>query len=95
MGIPLKAFDCKRVEKLSRNNSIDDNSDEVPELSPVILVKIYLYFAANSFYRRRETSTSCVETKREKKLPSVCKAKNYWKSHVQAHALFFGFYKWA
>ena len=50
MGIPLKAFDCKRVEKLLREtDSIDDNADEVPELSPVILVKIYLYFAANSF----------------------------------------------
>ena len=52
MGILLKAFDCA-------------NSDEVPELSPVILDKIYLHFAANSF-RRRETLTSCVETKREK-----------------------------
>ena len=57
------------------------------------LVKIYLYFAASSFLRGRGTLTSCLETKREKKLSSVCKAKNYWKSHVQAHALFFAFYK--
>ena len=44
-------------------DSIDDNSDEVPELSPVILVKIYLYFAANLFWRKRGISTNCVETK--------------------------------
>ena len=60
MGIPLKAFDCKNE---LRTDSVDDNSDEEPKLSPVILVKIYLYFAANSFWRRRETLTSCVETK--------------------------------
>ena len=60
MGIPLKAFDCKNE---LRTDSVDDNSDEVPELSPVILVKIYLYFAANSFWRRRKTLTSCIETK--------------------------------
>ena len=86
MGIPLKAFDCK-------NELREISSDEVPELSPVSLVKIYLYFAANSFLRGRGTLTSCLETKREKKLSSVCKEKNYWKSHVQAHALFFAFYK--
>ena len=93
MGIPLKTFDCKNEWR----NSIDDNSDEVPELNPVILVKIYPYFAANSVWRRGAL-TSCVETTREKpkvrekKLSSVCKAKNYWKSHVQADALSFAFY---
>ena len=46
LGIPLMAFDCKNE---LRTDSIDDNSNGVPELSPVILVKIYLYFAANSF----------------------------------------------
>ena len=46
MGIPIKAFDCKNE---LRTDSVDDNSDEVLELSPVIMVKIYLYFAANSF----------------------------------------------
>ena len=60
MRIPLKAFNCKNE---LRTDSVDGNSDEVPELSPVILVKIYLYFAANSFLRRRETLTSCVEMK--------------------------------
>ena len=40
------AFDC---ENELRTDSVDDNSDEGPELSSVILVKIYLYFAANSF----------------------------------------------
>ena len=40
MGIPVKAFDCKNE---LRTDSVDDNSDEVLELSPVILVKIYLY----------------------------------------------------
>ena len=60
MGIPLKAFYCKNE---LRTDSVYDNSDEVPELSPVILVKIYLYFAPNLFWRRRETLTSCVETK--------------------------------
>ena len=43
MGIPQKAFDCKNE---LRNY---DNSDEVPELSPVILVKMYLYLTADSF----------------------------------------------
>ena len=37
MGIPLKASDCKNE---LRTDSVDDNSDEVSELSPVILVKI-------------------------------------------------------
>ena len=37
MRIPLKAFDCKNE---LRTDSVDDNSDEVLELSPVILVKI-------------------------------------------------------
>ena len=47
MGIPLKAFDCKNeLRELLRDRY---NSDEVPELSPVSLVKIYLYFAVNSF----------------------------------------------
>ena len=32
---------------------------------------------------------------RETELSSVCKAKNYWKSLVQAHALLFAFYEWA
>ena len=46
MGISQKAFDCKNE---LRNRLIDDDSDEIPEFNPVILVKIYLYFAANSF----------------------------------------------
>ena len=33
MGIPLKAFNCKNE---LRTDSVDDNSDEVLELSPVI-----------------------------------------------------------
>ena len=45
-GDSPQAFDCKNE---LGTDSIDDNSDKVPELSPVILVKIYLYFAANSF----------------------------------------------
>ena len=68
MGIPLKTFDCKNEWR----NSIDDNSDEVPELSPVILVKIYLYFAANSVRRRRGTLTSCVETKSKGEKVVIC-----------------------
>ena len=38
MGIPHKEFDCKNE---LRNRFIDGNSDEIPELSPAILVKIY------------------------------------------------------
>ena len=93
-GFPCR---CSTVRTSWETDSIYDDSDKVPELSPVIFVKIYLHFAANSFWRRRRgTLSSCVETKREKKLSSLCKAKNYWKSHVQAHALmFFAFYKWA
>ena len=69
MGIPLKAFDCKNE---LRTDSIDDNSDEVPELSPVILVKIYLYFAADSFWSRRGTLTSCAETKTKREKVVIC-----------------------
>ena len=69
MGIPLKVFDCR---KELRNRFHDDNSDEVPELSPVIVVKIYLYFAANSFWRRRRTLTSCVETKSKGDKVVIC-----------------------
>ena len=56
----------------------------------MILVKIYFYFAANSFRRKRGTLTSCAETKgkgEKKRLSIVCKTKNYWKSLLQAHAL--------
>ena len=95
MGIPLKEFDCKNeLRELLRDRY---NSDEVPELSPVSLVKIYLYFAVNLYFEEEEKHKLAVQKLkvREKKLSSVCKAKNYWKSHVQAHALFFAFYKWA
>ena len=85
-----------RLQERVERDSIDDNSDEAPELRPVILVKIYFYFAANSFRRKRRTLTSCAETKSKgEKLSFVCKTKNYWKNLVQAHALFFAFYKWA
>ena len=57
-------------------DSIDDNSDKVPELRPVILVKIYFSFATNSFRRKRGTLTNCAETKSKgKKLSFVCKTK--------------------
>ena len=57
----------------------------------MILAKIYYYFAANSFQRKRGKLTRCAETKvREKKLSFVCKTKNYWKRLVQAHALQMG-----
>ena len=69
MGIPLKAFDCGTSLE---TDSIDDNSDEVPEHSPVILVKIYLYFAANSFWRRIGTLTSCVETNSKREKVVIC-----------------------
>ena len=47
----VREFSSRRsiVRTSCETDSIDDNSDEAPELSPVILVKIYLYFAANSF----------------------------------------------
>ena len=68
MGIPLKAFDCKNeLRELLRDRY---NSDEVPELSPVSLVKIYLYFAANSFWRGR--GTSCLETKSKGEKVVIC-----------------------
>ena len=38
-SLMIKAIDCKNE---LRTDSIDDNSDEGPELSPVILVKIDL-----------------------------------------------------
>ena len=72
MGIPLKVFDCNNELTNRFHMAIDDNSDDVPELSPVILVKIYLYFAANSLWRRRETLTSCVETKSKGEKVVIC-----------------------
>ena len=38
----------------------------------MILVKIYLYFAANSFWRRRGTLTSCAETKSKGEKVVIC-----------------------
>ena len=38
----------------------------------MILVKIYLYFAADSFSRRREILTSCVETKSKGEKVVIC-----------------------
>ena len=46
MGIPSRRSIVRRVEE---TDSIDDNSDYVPELSPVILVKIYLYLLQTHF----------------------------------------------
>ena len=62
----------------------------------MILVKIYFYFAANSFWRKRETLTSYAETKSKGDRVVIClQGKNYWKSLVQAQALHFVFRKWA
>ena len=38
----------------------------------MILVKIYLYFAANSFLRKRETLTCCAETKSKREKVVIC-----------------------
>ena len=96
MGIDGDSPQGVRLQERVEKDSINDNSDEVPEFMPVILVRIYFYFAANSFRRKRGTLTSCAETKSKgEKLSLVCKTKNYGKSLVQAHALFFAFYKWA
>ena len=38
----------------------------------MILVKIYFYFAANSFRRKRGALTSCVETKSKGEKVVIC-----------------------
>ena len=38
----------------------------------MILVKIYFYFAANSFRRKRGTLTSCAETKSKREKVVIC-----------------------
>ena len=81
----------ERVEK-----EIDDN--EVPELRPVILVKIYFYFAANSFRRKRGTSTSCAGTKSEGEKVVICmQDKELLEKPCTSSCFinFFAFFEWA
>ena len=72
--------------------------DEVPELRPVILVKIYFYFAANSFRRKREALTSCAETKSKGGKVVICmQDKELLEKPCTSSCSinFFAFYKWA
>ena len=51
MGIPHKAFDCNNE---LRKRFLDDNSDEVSELRPVILVKIYYIILLQTHFEEKE-----------------------------------------
>ena len=51
-GFPTRRSTVKLKNVTSLEiDSINGHSDEIPELSPVILVKIYFYFASDSFLR--------------------------------------------
>ena len=83
----------ERVEK-----EIQSMTMKVPELRPVILVKIYFYFAANSFRTKRGTSASCAETKSEGEKVVICmQDKELLEKPCTGSCSinFFAFYEWA
>ena len=64
----------------------------------MILVKIYIYFAANSIGRIRGTLTSCAETKSKGEKVVICmQDKELLEKPCTSSCSinFFGFYKWA
>ena len=72
--------------------------DEVQEVRPVLLVKIYFYFAANPSRRKRGTLTSCAESKSKGEKDVICMQDKELleKPCTSLCSLnFFTFYKWA
>ena len=71
-----------------------DDSDEIPEFNPVILVKIYLYFAVNSFWKKHEYLLALQRPKvMKEKSSSICRLTNYYilLQKPQAHTPIFVF----
>ena len=63
----------------------------------MILVKMYFYFAANSFRRKRGTLTSCAGTKSKGEKVVTCMQDNELleKPFTSSCSInFFAFYKW-